>query len=148
MRDEIHAATLERPTAIKLSDRPEPQQIVGMYAVTEGTLQDAEAGVPYRTVRIESADRCRAGKLTYIMGRRVWIDANGQIERQSDHVRIMGFLPVAFVANPATARARAEMANEHCRYVRAASAPEGMTYSDWRKQQDARCLRILEDGQW
>lgn len=108
MRDEL-TLTDERPAVVL--DRPglTASEIVGIYAVEPAPLN---SGAHYRTVRIESASPDVSGKLTYVNARHVRIDGNGSMVCQSDRVRLLGYRPGKFFANPLSAKANCDRANE------------------------------------
>lgn len=140
MRDELQTA--ERPASFPNRKGLQPADILGMYALNDGPLQECQRGEKWHVIRIEDASRDITGKLTYILGRRVWVNDNGSIVRESDRVRLLGSMPPSFMANPHSAKVRADLANEHYRYILAGGS-DAEDYLAWRDEQDARLLKIL-----
>jgi hypothetical protein len=147
MRDELHTLerTTERPASFPARKGLQPEDILGMYALTTGRLDEEQRGERWHVIRIEEAHRdYLTGKLSCILGRRVWVNDNGSIVRQSDAVKIIAYCPPSFMANPHSAKVRAEMANEQYRYIYAAGFKiEADAYPAWRAEQDARLQQIL-----
>lgn len=107
MRD---TATLEaRPAVVFARPGLTASEIIGFYAVEPAPLN---SGRHYRTVRIESAQADVSGRLTYIHARHVQIDGNGSMTRESDRVRLMGWVPGKYFANALSAEYACDRAND------------------------------------
>ena len=96
------------PWTLIYSQGADPAQLVGLFAIEPAPLN---SGAHFRTIRIESASRDRAGSLI-LNARTVEIDGYATVAWQSDRVRILGQTPEAFCTNALTAKVRCDMANE------------------------------------
>lgn len=129
MRD---TGTLEARPAVVLA-RPglTPGDIVGMYAIEPAPLN---SGAHYRTIRIDSATPDVSGKLTYINARVVEIDGNGSTKEGRD-LRLCGYMPGKFWANPSSAKYACDRANDLTdRMLQIGRTLEGV---EWRKHRES-----------
>jgi len=105
MRDTTILDTGSSPWSVAPSRDLDPASIVGWYAVDRAPLLSPA----YRVVRIDRAVRVN-GSLR-IWGTVVVVDGNGSIVSESNKGENIPFIPAAFVANPLTAKVRADAAN-------------------------------------
>ena len=124
-----------RPAVVLARPGLTASEIVGLYAIEPAPLN---SGRHYRTIRIESAAPDICGKLTYVHGRCVEINGNGNIVSQSDRVRLLGFLPCKFWLNPLSAQYACARANDLTdRMIDIGRTLEGAAFVEHRGQYEA-----------